>query len=143
MNDREFRDYVFRWIAAYQEHLELLRRLGQVQAELSDIKWPNEVWSLDTLADDMGAVDGLERQLDEIRGAHMDARNRMREADAILRKTIPEGVWYRCGSFGVRWFADCQTQLKSWTDILNEKRLDEHPEGRYEDDHDIDEVHGS
>lgn len=140
MNDAEFRNYVFRWIAAYQESLEQLRRVGQIQDELSKMKFPGEVWSLDSLADDMSRVDGLEDQLSRLRAAHCDSRKRMQEADAIIRDTIPEGVWYRCAAFAVRWYKDSQTQLKAWREIVAEKKLDATPEGRYEDDYDIDKV---
>ena len=129
MTDPEFRNEVFRYIAGWQEQLELLRRIGQIQATLSEMKWPSATWSLDTLQDDMRSVDTLEAQLDSTRAAHMDAATRMRSADLVIRRELPQGVWYKCGMFAVRWYPDCQTQITTWREVQELERENQDPGG--------------
>ena len=120
MTDQEFRPHVEAWLAAHQRELHLTKLLRAGSARMAELRMPRAVARLDTLQQELAEVRRLEQGQDTLRQLQRDEREIMDAEELIIRRVLPQDVWYQVNGHGIRHYRGVQIQVRDWEEIQEE-----------------------
>ena len=120
MTDQEFRPHVEAWLAAHQRELHLNRLITAGSEKMARFKMPKAVATLDTLGDELAEVRRLEQGQDTLRRLWRDEREIMDAEELIIRRVLPQDVWYQVNGHGIRHYHSVQIQVRDWEEVQEE-----------------------
>jgi hypothetical protein len=117
MTDQEFRPHVEAWLAAYQRQLHLARLITSGSEKMARLKMPQAVRTLDTLGEELAQMQQLEQGQSVLRQLRRDEREIMDHEELIIRRALPQDVWYQVKGHGVRHYHGVQIQVRDWEEV--------------------------
>ena len=120
MTDQEFRPHAEAWLAAHHRKLHLTKLITAGSARMAELKMPKAVATLDTLGDELAEIRRLERGQAALRQLQRDEREIMDAEELIIRRVLPQDVWYQVNGHGIRHYHGVQIQVRDWEEIQEE-----------------------
>jgi len=120
MTDQEFRPHAEVWLAAYQRKLHLTKLITAGSEKMAELKMPKAVATLDTLGEELAEVRKLEQGQDALRQLQRDEREIMDREELIIRRVLPQDVWYQVNGVGIRHYHGVQIQVRDWEEVQEE-----------------------
>ena len=114
MTDAEFRPHAEAWLAAYQRTLHLTKLITAGSARMAELKMPKAVATMDTLQDDLAEMRRLEEGQAMLRQLRRDEQEIMDAEELIIRRVLPQDVWYQVNGCGIRHYHGVQIQVRDW-----------------------------
>ena len=120
MTDQEFHPHVEAWLAAYQRSLHVGRLIAAGSARMAELKMLKAVATLDTLGEELAEVRRLEEGQEVLRQLQRDEREIMDREELIIRRALPQDVWYQVNGHGIRHYHGVQIQVRDWEEVREE-----------------------
>lgn len=120
MTDQEFRPHAEAWLAAYLRKLHLGRLITAGSARMAELKMPKAVATLETLQQELAEVRRLEQGQDTLRQLQRAEREIMDAEELIIRRVLPQDVWYQVNGHGIRHYHGVQIQVRDWEELQEE-----------------------
>ena len=120
MTDQEFRPHVEAWLAAHQRELRLMNLITAESARMAELKMPKAVATLDTLGAELAEVRRLEQGQSMLRQLQRGEREIMDREELIIRRVLPQDVWYQVNGHGIRHYHGVQIQVRDWEEVQEE-----------------------
>jgi hypothetical protein len=120
MTDQEFRPHVEAWLAAHQREVHLTKLITARSARMAELKMPRAVATLDTLGAELAEVRRLEQGQSMLRQLWRAEREIMEREEPIIRRVLPQDVWYQVNGHGIRHYHGVQIQVREWEEVQEE-----------------------
>jgi hypothetical protein len=87
---------------------------------MAELKMPKAVATLDTLGTELAEVRRLEQGQDALRQLQREEREIMDAEELIIRRVLPQDVWYQVNGHGIRHYHGVQIQVRDWEEVQEE-----------------------
>jgi hypothetical protein len=100
--------------------LHLTRLIGAGSEKMARLKMPRAVQTLDTLSEEVAKMQKLEQGQQVLRQLRRDEREIMDREELVIRRVLPQDVWYQVNGHGIRHYHGVQIQVRDWEEIQEE-----------------------